>query len=81
MKSSKKGLQTLVGTRGIKEFRGYGGLIGMVLSEEPGPTVMKLTQAGLLTVAAANNTVRFLPPLNVTPEEVTEALRIVRENL
>jgi acetylornithine/N-succinyldiaminopimelate aminotransferase len=77
----KQGLQALVGTLGIKEVRGYGGLIGLVLDEEPVPVVARLTEAGLILIPAANKTVRFLPPLNVTAEEIAEALRIVEESL
>jgi len=77
----KQGLQKLVGTHGIKEVRGYGGLIGMVMDEEPAVIVAKLTKAGLITIPAANKTVRFLPPLNVTAEEIAEALRIVETAL
>ena len=77
----KRGLQALVGTRGIKEVRGYGGLIGLVCEEEPSAVVLRLTQAGLILIPAANKTVRFLPPLNVTAEEIAEALRIVAEAL
>jgi acetylornithine aminotransferase/acetylornithine/N-succinyldiaminopimelate aminotransferase len=77
----KLGLQALVGTLGIQEVRGYGGLIGLVCDEEPAGVVLKLTQAGLILIPAANKTVRFLPPLNVTAEEIAEALRIVTETL
>ena len=77
----KKALQGLVGTKGIKEIRGYGGLIGMVMTEDPGPSVAKLTKASLLVIGAANNVIRFLPPLNVTSEEVVEAIRIVEQTL
>ena len=77
----KEGLQALVGTRGIKEIRGYGGLVGMVTEDEPASVVAKLTQAGLILIPAANKTVRFLPPLNVTAEEIGEALRIVESAL
>jgi acetylornithine/N-succinyldiaminopimelate aminotransferase len=77
----KRGLEALVGTQGIREIRGYGGLIGMVGNDEPGKIVARLTQAGLILIPAANNTVRFLPPLNVTTEEVANALRIVRDTL
>jgi acetylornithine/N-succinyldiaminopimelate aminotransferase len=73
----KRGLDALVGTRGIREIRGYGGLIGLVGSDEPAKMVARLTQAGLILIPAANNTVRFLPPLNVTASEVAEALQIV----
>jgi len=77
----KQGLQKLAAKHGIKEVRGYGGLIGMVLAEEPAAVVARLTKAGLILIPAANNTVRFLPPLNVTAEEIAEALRIVEESL
>jgi len=77
----KRGLEALVGTRGIKEIRGYGGLIGLVHEEEPAAIVAKLTKAGLILIPAANKTVRFLPPLNVTAEEIAEALRIVEATL
>jgi len=77
----KRGLEALVGTRGIKEVRGYGGLVGMVMADEPATVVARLTKAGLILIPAANNTVRFLPPLNVTSEEIAEALRVVKESL
>jgi acetylornithine aminotransferase len=77
----KKGLQALIGIKGITEVRGYGGLVGMVVSDEPGAVVTKLAQAGLILIPAANKTVRFLPPLNVTAEEIAEALRIVEKTL
>jgi len=77
----KSGLLALVGTRGIQEIRGYGGLIGMVVAEDPASLVARLTKAGLLLIPAANNVVRFLPPLNVTAEEISEALRIIQENM
>ena len=77
----KRGLQALVGTRGIKEVRGYGGLVGLIVEDEPSAVVAKLTKAGLILIPAANHAVRFLPPLNVTAEEIAEALRIVEETL
>jgi acetylornithine aminotransferase/acetylornithine/N-succinyldiaminopimelate aminotransferase len=77
----KRGLEALVGTRGIKEVRGYGGLIGLVVADEPANVVARLAKAGLILIPAAHNTVRFLPPLNVTADEIAEALRIVEESL
>ncbi|MCE0498833.1 MAG: acetylornithine transaminase [Methylacidiphilales bacterium] len=77
----KRGLEALVGTRGIQGVRGYGGLIGLVVEGEPYPAIAKLAQAGLILIPAANHTVRFLPPLNVTADEIAEALRIVKESL
>ncbi|MCE0522326.1 MAG: aspartate aminotransferase family protein [Methylacidiphilales bacterium] len=77
----KRGLEALVGTRGIKGVRGYGGLIGMTLSDETATFIANLANVGLIAISAANNTVRFLPPLNVTSEEVTEALHLVDKSL
>jgi acetylornithine/N-succinyldiaminopimelate aminotransferase len=77
----KRGLEALVGTRGIQEVRGYGGLIGMVVADEPASVVARLAKAGLILIPAAHNTVRFLPPLNVTAEEIAEALRTVKDNV
>jgi acetylornithine aminotransferase/acetylornithine/N-succinyldiaminopimelate aminotransferase len=77
----KQGLTALVAAGKLKEVRGHGGLVGMVVEGETGPLVAKLTAAGLILIPAANNTVRFLPPLNVTAEEIAEALQIVRETL
>jgi len=76
----KQGLEPLVDTS-LKEIRGYGGLIGMVVAEEPAAVVTKLANAGLILIPAANHTVRFLPPLNVTAEEIDEAVRLVKETL
>jgi acetylornithine aminotransferase/acetylornithine/N-succinyldiaminopimelate aminotransferase len=77
-----RGLTQLVGTRGVKAVRGMGGMVGLVLErEEPAAVVARLTQAGLLLVPAAGQAVRFLPPLNVTADEVAEALRIVDKAL
>ena len=77
----KAGLQALIGKSIIKEVRGHGGLIGMVVDAEPAAIVAKLTAAGLILIPAANNTVRFLPALNVTADEIAEALAIVKECL
>ena len=77
-----RGLTALIGKQGVKAVRGMGGIVGLVLEkEEPASVVARLTKAGLLLVPAANQAVRFLPPLNVTAEEIAEALRIVQETL
>jgi acetylornithine aminotransferase/acetylornithine/N-succinyldiaminopimelate aminotransferase len=77
----KRGLEALVGTRGITGVRGLGGLIGLVVKDEPAKVVARLTAAGLILIPAANHAVRFLPPLNVTADEIAEALRIVADHL
>jgi acetylornithine/N-succinyldiaminopimelate aminotransferase len=77
----KRGLEALVGTRGITDVRGMGGLIGLIVEDEPARVVARLTAAGLILIPAANHAVRFLPPLNVTADEIAEALRIVAAHL
>ncbi len=76
------GLNKLAGTRGIAAVRGFGGLVGFQMKdEEAAPVVARLTQAGLLLVPAANRTVRVLSPLNVTADEIAEALAIIESAL
>ena len=41
-------------------------------------TARLLLDAGLMTVPAGPNVVRWLPPLNITQSEAAEALRIMR---
>lgn len=40
-----------------------------------------LNEAGLLTVPAGAETLRLLPPLNVTQEEVDEAFALILDTL
>ena len=76
------GLNKLAVTRGIKAVRGYGGLVGFEMEkEEAAPVVARLTEAGLILIPAANRTVRVLPPLNVTADEIAEALAIIEKAL
>jgi acetylornithine/N-succinyldiaminopimelate aminotransferase len=76
------GLNKLVGTRGVRAVRGYGGLVGFEMeNEEAAPVVARLTAAGLILIPAANKTVRVLPPLNVTADEIAEALAIIGKTL
>ena len=49
----------------IKEVRGRGLLIGLQLYDDQSIFIKKLTENKLLTIRAAENVVRILPPLNV----------------
>jgi acetylornithine/N-succinyldiaminopimelate aminotransferase len=75
---------------GVKEVRGKGLMLGIELddmgassgSEPLSQTIVKrLMTNGLLTVPAGPKVVRLLPPLNVTPEEVEDALAILTKTL
>jgi predicted acetylornithine/succinylornithine family transaminase len=65
----------------VKEVRGRGLMIGLVLDKPAAPLVDLLTEMGLLTLATAGNVVRMLPPLNVKQDEVNEALDILHDAL
>jgi len=74
----------------IKALRGLGLMLGFVLSENafpeatPSPAVFlvkELMNAGLLTVPAGAHVVRWLPPLNVSEDEIEQAFAVTESVL
>ena len=63
----------------IKEIRGRGLLIGMQLYTDQTKFIKKLMENKLLTIRAAENVVRILPPLNVKRNEIDQALKIIKK--
>jgi len=63
----------------IKEVRGVGLLIGLQLYNDQTKFIKKLEDNNLLTIRAAENVVRILPPLNVKKSEIDLALKIIRK--
>ena len=61
----------------IKEIRGRGLLIGIQLQTDQTKFIKKLMNNKLLTIRAAENVVRSLPPLNVKKSEIDKALQII----
>ena len=61
----------------IKEIRGRGLLIGIQLQTDQTMFIKKLMDNQLLTIRAAENVVRILPPLNVKIKEIDLALKII----
>jgi len=61
----------------IKEIRGKGLLLGLCLYKDQTNFIKKLLDNKLLTVRAAENVVRLLPPLNVTKQEINLGLKII----
>ena len=61
----------------IKEIRGKGLLIGIQLYKDPTKFIKKLMDNRLLTIRAAENVIRVLPPLNVKKNEIDDALNII----
>lgn len=73
----------------IGDVRGFGLMVGVELVDEQGepngPFLLKLVDECfkrkliLLDCGSSDHVIRFLPPLNVTQEEMDEALRIFEE--
>ena len=64
----------------IVDIRGYGLLIGVEISKNKAPDVMKLClEKGLLVNAVRPNTLRLFPPLNVTEGDINKAIEILEE--
>jgi len=61
----------------IKEVRGKGLLIGLCLYKDQTNFIQKLMDNKLLTIRAAENVVRLLPPLNVTKQEINLGIKII----
>tara|TARA_Y100001970_G_scaffold281818_1_gene393383 strand:- start:995 stop:2173 length:1179 start_codon:yes stop_codon:yes gene_type:complete len=63
----------------IKEIRGRGLLIGIKLHKDQISFIKKLMDNNLLTIRAAENVIRILPPLNVKKKEIDQALKIINK--
>ena len=63
----------------IKQIRGRGFLIGIQLYKDQTEFIKKLMDNQLLTIRAAENVVRILPPLNVKKNEIDLAIKIIEK--
>ena len=63
----------------IKQIRGRGFLIGIQLYKDQTGFIKKLMDNQLLTIRAAENVVRILPPLNVNKNEIDLAIKIIEK--
>ena len=61
----------------IKEIRGMGLLLGIQLYKDQTKFIQNLMKNKLLTIRAAENVIRILPPLNVSKKEIDSALKII----
>jgi len=62
----------------IKDVRGVGLLIGLQLHNDQTNFIQKLMDNKLLTIRAAENVIRILPPLNVKKSEIDIAIKIIK---
>jgi len=63
----------------VKEVRGVGLLIGLQLYNDQTKFIQKLMDNKLLTIRAAENVIRILPPLNVKKKEIDLSIKIIRK--
>ena len=63
----------------IKQIRGKGFLIGIQLYKDQSEFIKKLMENQLLTIRAAENVIRILPPLNVKKNEIDLAIKIIEK--
>jgi acetylornithine/N-succinyldiaminopimelate aminotransferase len=65
----------------IKEVRGLGMIIGVVLKHDPKPVVDACLEQKLLVNGTAGNVLRMLPPLNLSREDADKGLAIIERAL
>lgn len=63
----------------IKEVRGKGLILGLQLSQDPTPIIKAARERGLLIISAGTNTLRFVPALTITTEEIESGLNILEQ--
>jgi acetylornithine aminotransferase len=63
----------------IKEVRSKGMILGMEFKVDPAPLVALARERGLLIITAANNTVRFVPALNISKPEIDQGISILKQ--
>ena len=63
----------------IKQIRGAGLLIGIQLFKDQNKFIKELMKNKLLTIRAAENVVRILPPLNVKKKDIDLAVTILKK--
>ena len=59
----------------FEETRGTGLMLGLKCKPANTELVQACYDAGIITVPAADNVVRLLPPLNITEEDIAEAMK------
>ena len=61
----------------VREIRGAGLMVGLVLNQSAKPLEQILCDKGMIALATADNVLRFLPPLTVRAREIRRAARLV----
>ena len=70
--------EELLKIKGVKAVRQQGLMIGIEVEENAGDIAKKCTENGLLIITA-KTLLRMLPPLNITYDEIDEALSVLKK--
>ena len=70
--------EKLLKIKGVKAVRQQGLMIGIEVEENAGDIAKKCTEKGLLIITA-KTLLRMLPPLNITYDEIDEALSVLKK--
>lgn len=62
----------------IISIKGKGLWIGIELNESTTPYLKKMQDKGLIAASSSTNTIRFLPPINISKKEIDEALNTIK---
>jgi predicted acetylornithine/succinylornithine family transaminase len=65
----------------ITEVRGRGLMIGVLLDVPVKPLIQSLAEKGMIVLPAGETVLRLVPPLNIKPAEIDEALDMINEAL
>lgn len=61
----------------IVEIRGRGLILGLQVDSDPTPIVTAARERGLLIITCGTNTLRFVPPLTISEDEIEEGFGIL----
>lgn len=72
-------MKTLEGAQGVRSLSGLGLMIGIEpVNGTAGDIAKQCLNDGVLVLTAGGNKVRLLPPLNISDEELNEALTVIK---
>ncbi|HKU33558.1 MAG TPA: aminotransferase class III-fold pyridoxal phosphate-dependent enzyme [Candidatus Nitrosotalea sp.] len=79
----KKGLEELVGKKGVIDVRGLGLMIGLEFDTRVRreKKIVELFKSGLLTLGAGQKSLRIIPPLVITKKQIEQGLEIMTQIL
>ncbi len=60
----------------VRDFRGTGLMIGVRMTADPANLITACRAQGLLVIKGGHNTVRFMPPLTVSEDEIDAAVAL-----